>query len=151
MSARLHLAKPEDLDRLLPMVAAFHQEQGIARSDEQRQTSIQPLLEGLPHGAVYLIGPRKAPVGYLVVSFGYSLELGGIDCFLDEFYVRPAVRRRGMGSEALHALLVTLSGAGVAAMHLEVLRGEGTAQGLYAKFGFQVRDQYNLMTRHLQE
>ncbi|MEO0828872.1 MAG: GNAT family N-acetyltransferase [Pseudomonadota bacterium] len=151
MSAKIHLATLEDSDRLLGLVAAFHQDHGIARSDEQRAAALTPLLEGSPHGAAYLIGPRKAPVGYLVLSFGWSLEMGGIDCFLDEIYIRPPVRGRGMAREALVALLPGLAQAGVTAMHLEVKRDREQAARLYAKLGFEAREDYHLMTRRLTE
>jgi ribosomal protein S18 acetylase RimI-like enzyme len=149
MSAKLHLATLDDMPKLLPLVAAFHADHKISRTDDERQNSLVPLLEGSPHGAVYVIGPRKSPVGYLVISFGYSLEMAGIDGFLDEFYIRPAVRGRGMGSEALVSLLKGMSQANVKAIHLEVLRSESSAKGLYRRLGFEMRDEYCLMTRAL--
>lgn len=149
MSARLHLATVDDMPKLLPLVAAFHADHKILRTDDERANSLTPLLEGSPHGAVYVIGPRKSPVGYLVISFGYSLEMAGIDGFLDEFYIRPAVRGRGMGSEALVTLLNGLSQTSVKAIHLEVLRSENSAKGLYRRLGFEMRDDYCLMTRTL--
>ena len=51
------------------MVAAFHAEAGIAQDDAGRRAALAPLLEGSPYGAVYLIGPARAPVGYLAVCF----------------------------------------------------------------------------------
>ena len=95
----LHLAAPEDLPRLLPLVAAFHEHQGFGTSPEHQHDAILPLLEGSPYGAVWLIGPRRAPVGYVVVSFGWSVEYGGLDAVVDELFVRSAVRNRGMGSD----------------------------------------------------
>ena len=146
MSAKLTLADPDDLDRLLPMVAAFHAFEKIERSDEQRRKAIVPLLDGSPLGAVWLIGPSRAPVGYIAVSFGWSLELGGMDGFIDEFFIRQSVRGRGMGTEVLSTLLPLLADAGVMALHLEVARDNPDAARLYQRRGFEMRDQYNLMT-----
>ncbi|MCA0872020.1 GNAT family N-acetyltransferase [Seohaeicola saemankumensis] len=149
MSTALHLAKPEDLDRLLSLVAAFHAEQGLEGSDEARAGALAPLLEGIPHGAVYLIGPVRAPIGYIVVTFGWSVELGGLDAFIDEIYVRPAVRGRGIATDVLIALPRALAGAGVQAIHLEVERSNEVAQRLYARAGFQGRGKYLLMSKRL--
>ena len=113
MSARLHLAEPGDADKLLPLIAAFHADPAIDQSAGARAAALATLLHGSHHGADSLIGPRRAPVGYLVISFGYSLEMGGIDGFLDEIYIRPAVRGRGMATEALAALLPSLADADV--------------------------------------
>jgi ribosomal protein S18 acetylase RimI-like enzyme len=54
-----------------------------------------------------------------------------------------------MGSEALVSLLKGLSQANVKAIHLEVLRSESSAKGLYRRLGFEMRDEYCLMTRAL--
>ena len=148
MSAALHLAGPEDLERLLPMVAACHEEDGRARDEAHRRGGVQPLLDGSPLGAVYLIGPRKAPVGYIVVSFGWSLEFGGMDGCVDEFWIRPNVRGRGMGSEVLSALLPALEGAGLKALHLEAGGENPRARTLWTRHGFRLHEEYRLMTRH---
>ena len=147
MSAALHLAKPDDLPRLQSLVAAFHAHEGIEQSDQDRKAALLPLLEGSPHGAAYLVGPRKGPVGYIVVSFGYSVEMGGIDAFIDEFYIRENVRGRGMGGEVLRALMPALADYGVKALHLEVARDNAKAKRLYTRLGFEAREKYHLMTR----
>ncbi len=71
MSTALHLARPEDIDRIMPLVEAFHSEAGIVLSQEERQEAVLPLLEGTPLGVIYLIGPTRAPVGYVVFTFGW--------------------------------------------------------------------------------
>ena len=73
MSHILHLASAEDMDRLLPMIATYHAGEGIDLDEDQRRAAILPLLEGSPHGAVWFIGPKMSPVGYVAVSFGLSL------------------------------------------------------------------------------
>jgi len=149
VSAALHLAKPDDLDRLEVLVAAFHAEAGLGSSQETRRAGLAPLLEGIPHGAAYLIGPTRAPVGYVIISFGWSVEFGGIDAFLAELYLRPAVRGRGIASETLLALPAALAGAGVRALHLEVGRDNEQARRLYTRVGFAPRERYMLMSKHL--
>ena len=147
MSAALTLAGPEHLDKLLPLVTAFHEETGVGTDDATRRAALAPLLEGSPHGAVYLIGPPRAPIGYIVIAFGWSLEFGGLDGFVDELFLRRAVRGRGIASEVLNALPKALAGAGLRALHLEVDRADEAAQRLYERSGFRSRGAYHLMTR----
>lgn len=147
MSAALHLGVAEDLAALLPMVEAYHAEDGITSDAEGRAAAIAPLLDGSPHGCVYVIGPRRAPVGYMVVTFGWSVEFGGLDGFIDELFVRPGVRGRGVASEALHALLPLLDEAGVRALHLEASVDRPRLERLYARAGFKMRRGYHLMSR----
>lgn len=149
MSAALTLAGPAHLETLDKLVAAFHEEAGIKLAAEKRKAGIAPLLDGIPHGAAYLIGPPRAPIGYLVVTFGWSLEFGGMDGFIDELYVRPGVRGRGIASETLQSLPRALAGAGLKALHLEVRRSDDKAQSLYSRAGFVKRAEYMLMTRKL--
>ena len=149
MSAALTLAKPDHLDRLVSLCAAFHDEEGIKQTDEARRAALSPLLDGSPYGAAYLIGPARAPIGYVVVCFGWSVEYGGLDAIIDELYIRPGVRGRGIATEALIALPRALAEGGLRAIHLEVDRSNEAAIKLYRRSGFAPRDSYMFMSRKL--
>lgn len=149
MSTALHLATMNELEKLLPLVADYHEGHGIEQSEEHRRDALSPLLRGEPYGAIYLIGPARAPVGYVIITFGWSVEFGGLDAFIDELYIRPGVRGRGMGTDVLTALPNALSQAGVQAVHLEVDRADDKAQRFYMRAGFDRRDRYMLMSRRL--
>lgn len=149
MSAAVTLAKTDHLDSLLALVTAFHIEKGITLTEEARAAGIAPLLDGIPHGAAYLIGPPRAPIGYIVITFGWSVEFGGLDAIIDELYIRPGVRGRGIASEALIALPRALAGGGLRAIHLEVDRDNAAAVKLYRRAGFRERDRYMFMSKSL--
>ena len=141
------LASLAHLDKLDALVAAFHVEQGISLPDDKRRDGLRPLLEGIPHGVAYLIGPARAPIGYVIITFGWSVEFGGLDGFIDEIYVRPGVRGRGVGTETLQALPKALSDAGLKAIHLEVDRNDEKTQKLYERAGFRSRARYMIMSK----
>lgn len=145
----LHLASENDIEKLLPLVAGFHNEMGFDTDEEHRARALAPLLGGSPHGAVWLIGPRRAPVGYIVLTFGWSIEFGGLDAIIDELYIRPAVRKRGMGLEALNAVAKAMREAGVRALHLEVDRTDDVTQRFYQRAKFELRQRYVFMSRAL--
>lgn len=147
MSASLHLAGPGDLTKVKLLVHAFHDEAGINSTEETRHAGVEPLLNNSPYGAIYLIGPARAPIGYIVITFGWSVEFGGMDAFVDELYVRPAVRGRGVASEVLTELPNALAGAGLRAIHLEVDRENEVAQRLYLRNRFEPREKYMLMSK----
>ena len=90
-----------------------------------------------------------APTGYVIVTFGWSMEIGGMDAFVDELYIRPPVRKRGIASEVLSAIANSLKDVGVKALHLEVDKEDGATQRLYSRAHFKMRDRYCLMTRTL--
>ncbi|MBT8458888.1 MAG: GNAT family N-acetyltransferase [Boseongicola sp.] len=145
MTQLLHLATLEDTDKLAPMIAAYHDLEGIETDEDHRRAAITPLLEGSPHGAIWLIGPKMSPVGYVAVTFGWSIEMGGLDGFIDELWIREKVRGRGMGSEAVATLKKSLKDAGLMALHLEVSPQNTRAEELYGRLGF-ARRPFNLMT-----
>ena len=145
MTQILHLANSGDIEKLLPMIEAYHALEGIGSDADHRRAAVTPLLDGSPHGAVWLIGPKMSPVGYIAVTFGWSIEMGGLDGFIDELWIREKVRGRGMGSEAVQSLIKSLKSAGLMALHLEVGPENTRAQKLYRKLGFDRRP-FNLMT-----
>lgn len=143
------LASAADLDRLMPLMRAFHEEAAIDVSEEDRMAAVTPLLDGSPFGAVWLIGPARAPIGYVVICFGWAIEFGGMDGFVDELYIRPSVRGRGIGTEVMINLPKELSKNGLRAIHLEVSRVAIRTQEAYKRAGFKPRSDYMLMTRRL--
>ena len=149
MTTALHLARPDHLEALLPLVAGFHASAGIEQSDAMRRAAILPLLEGSPLGAVYLIGPKRAPIGYIVITFGWSVRFGGMEAFVDELFIRPAVRGRGIATEVLTTLPLALGQAGVMAIHIETAPDNAAEQKLYTRSGFRPGMRAQVMTRTL--
>ena len=146
----IHLAGPQDAARLLPLMAAFHEEENLHTTPEHREAALMPLLHGSPHGQAFLIGPRIAPIGYVVLTLGWSIEFGGKDAFVDELYLRASVRGRGLGTEVLTAAARYLAGQEVKALHLEVDHENANAIAVYRKLGFGARPQYGLMSLRLE-
>ncbi|MCQ0093480.1 GNAT family N-acetyltransferase [Roseovarius sp. M141] len=145
----LTLAKPDDIDTILPLIAACHAEAGIAQDDAGRHAAVAPLLDGAPHGAIYIAGPARAPIGYAAISFGWSLAHGGLAGTVDEIYIRPNVRRRGIGSDILAALPRALGAAGLRVLHLEVAKSDTAARAFYERMHFTSDDTRMLMSRIL--
>ena len=151
MKARtsIHKAGPDDIERLVPMIVAFHDEEGMETEEAHIRHAIGPLLAGSPHGEIFLAGPRLAPAGYAMICYGWSIEYGGLDAYLDEFYLRAAVRGRGMGSDVLHAISTYLAEKGAGFLALEVDFENTAAMRAYEKSGFERRHRYGLMVRTL--
>lgn len=129
MSAALHLARMEDAEKALALLGAAQAERGLHLSEEARLDALHPLLEGAPHGALYLIGMRRAPLGFIALSFGWSLELGALRAQIEELYIREALRGRGLASEALVSLCGALSAAGVGEISLHTGPENGPQAG----------------------
>ncbi|ATI42010.1 hypothetical protein CBW24_08330 [Pacificitalea manganoxidans] len=149
-AASLHLAGPEDLPKLTHLLGQAEAEAGLPeRTDAERAQSLTPLVAGGPEGAAYLIGPRRAPVGFLALGFAYSLARGGLTGRIEALWIRPPVRGRGVGTEALLALGRVMTAGGLDALHIDVPVSQSRMAKLLARTGFSVRDDISRMTRRL--
>lgn len=99
------------------------------------------------YGRVFMASAGE-PVGYGILAFGFSLEYGGVDAFVDELYVRPDHRVRGIGSALIDAMEAACRGAGVTALHLEVEHDNPGGRRLYRRRGC-VDHERHLMTKRL--
>ena len=134
---RLTIADPADAPAILSLARAFHDEDNHPLGD-QGERALEHLLADQTHGLVFKIEGSSGVVGYAVLCFGYSVELGGRDVFLDDFYVIPSERGQGLGHSVMNALIGFAREAGCAALHLEVVAGN-PAEVFYRRLGFRNR------------
>jgi ribosomal protein S18 acetylase RimI-like enzyme len=99
---------------------------------------LTPLLSDDRRGQVWLAEDGSTPVGYAVTTWGWSLESGGLECLLDELYVRQ--RGAGLGSALLRQAMDAARAAGAAAMFLETEAPNDSARRFYARHGFTAED-----------
>lgn len=148
-SPTLVIAYPEDLAALLPLVRSYHRFEGIRSSGQDRSSAIAPLLGDNPYGRIWMIVREGAPVGYLALCFGYSVEFGGRDAFVDEFFLIESARGHGLGRLALDAVRREASRLDVRVLHLEVARSNRRARRFYESLGFSARARFHLMSCRL--
>lgn len=148
----IHLvpATSADADMLEAMVADFHAEEGVQQDQVTRRKAIDELLANPHYGQALLIrnaiGQTETIFGYAVLGFGYSLEFAGRDGFLDEIFIKPAHRGKGLGTQALKQASTWARQNGLKALHLEVARNNPAAKALYERLGFADREHYHLMS-----
>lgn len=139
----------EDLDVLADLAGKYHAFDGIPSSREARVAALEPLLADDSLGAVFLSRDRDRATGYIAVCLGYSIEFGGRDAFVDELFVEPGFRGRGLGHALVEHAAAFLNGKGVAAMTLEVAHANFRGAAFYEQLGFVKRERYFLMSRKL--
>lgn len=76
-------------------------------------------------------------LGVAVLSFLWTLEHGGASAWLDELYVAPAGRGRGLGRALTEAAIAAADAAACIALDLEVEPGHEVAERLYERLGFR--------------
>ena len=149
MNAEIKIVSIEDLEILLPLVRAFHEFEDIPIADDRRKSSLTMLLVNKELGGIWLIYCDRQPVGYIALSVGYSIEFGGKDAFINEFYIRPEFRGKGLGTQTLEFMKIAAKDLDIRATHLEVARTNTNAHRLYARANFKTREKYVLMSVNL--
>ena len=85
----------------------------------------------------FLLEYEGEAVGFAILSFGFSTEVGGRVVWIEDLYVRPAYRSKKLGREFFSYLNETYSGK-VRRFRLEVEQGNVRAISLYERLGFTV-------------
>ncbi len=134
----LRPARPADLAALLPLLRAFYAEEGLTLHPRV-EAALADLLSEPRHGRLFVAERGGALVGYVALTYGYSLELGGKDAFVDELFVTPSARGQGIGRALLAAALAGARELGVGQVLLEVAEPDAAKLAFYAAAGFAPR------------
>jgi GNAT superfamily N-acetyltransferase len=145
----LELAGPAQLEELLPLVAAYHAFEEVETSAEQRRQSAGNLLNDKSLGEIWQVRKLDIVIGYIAICYSYSIEFGGRDAFVDEFYITATERGMDIGGRVLKEIAALLRARGIVAVHLEVDGGNERARAAYARAGFSSRDKYHVMSLEL--
>ncbi len=148
MASPLRLAAQHDVPLATELMREFYAESGYRLDADRAAAALAALAAEPALGRLWLIEDAREPVGYVALCFGWSLEYHGRDAFVDDLYLRPAARGKGLGSRALEAVAAESVALGVHALHLEVERVNAPAQALYRKLGFRDNER-QLLTRRL--
>ncbi|HEY0083936.1 MAG TPA: GNAT family N-acetyltransferase [Pyrinomonadaceae bacterium] len=159
-------ASDSDADELVELMREFYAFEHIAFDEGAARRALRQILRDGVLGVIYLIraaaheAQEQAQVveqaheeqvevaGYLVITFGFSLEFHGRDAFVDELFLRERFRGRGIGRACVEFAAEVCRAKGIAALHLEVERANTRAQALYRRSGFRDHDRY-LLTKWL--
>ena len=139
----LQRARMEHLPLMLTLVSEFCVTDQHTFDPDRVTRALVPLLEDDAHGVVYLVDNEQ---GYVVITWGYSLESGGREALIDEIYLRR--RGEGLGSKVMDALFDDMAARGVVKMFLETETHNRRARRFYARQGF-VEDDSIWMSRQI--
>ena len=151
MQINFRYASSEDLSTLLSMMRALQDDDpwSCVFDESVVHRTLCNLLEEPSFGRVWLICDQDEAIGYMVMAFDYSLEYRGKGAWVDELFVAPAYRGRGVGTEALRFFEEAARDLGASVIHLEVNHGNPALE-LYRRMGFQDHQRY-LMTKWLKQ
>ncbi|MDH3218541.1 MAG: GNAT family N-acetyltransferase [Gammaproteobacteria bacterium] len=151
MKTELRQATTLDLPQLLPLVRAYHEFEHIDMSQTRRESALRRLLTNPDFGSIWMIHANNLLAGYIALCRGFSIEFNGFDAFVDEFYLDPEFRGKGIGKTALEAIKQEARKLDINTIHLEVARDNDRARAFYRAAGFEAREKYLLMSLMLDD
>jgi GNAT superfamily N-acetyltransferase len=147
VSIHYRVAVISDLANLIELVREFHENEKLPFNENIDFDVLKHFLADESLGKAYVVQQEDEMIGYIILTLGYSLEYRGRDAFIDEFYICPTHRGKGIGTQILAFAEDACRELGVRALHLEVDFENSDAQRLYHRVGYQRHNRF-LMTKH---
>jgi ribosomal protein S18 acetylase RimI-like enzyme len=124
-----------DADALVELARTFHRDDGHPLTPAG-ETALRQIARGEPLARAWLVRQGDQTLGYVIITLGFSVEYGGRDGFVDDLYLVPETRGRGLGREVLEFTVAQAAALGIGTLHLEVETDNERATRLYRAAGF---------------
>jgi GNAT superfamily N-acetyltransferase len=149
-SLSVRTAAGSDIPQLLALIRRYWEFEGIAGFEALRIELLLKHLIGVPHsGAVLVAKIAGQLVGYLVAVTMPSLEHRGLMAEIDELFVVPEARARGVGRQLLASLEQALAARGCVRLQLQLGVANRGARAFYRRLGYAPREGYTLYDKPL--
>ncbi len=133
---QIRVATAADREALIALLLAQLREHEIPLSDAGAARAIDGVLHQPELGRLLIATFEGKAIGLAALSFIWTYEYGGRAVWLDELYVEPARRDRGIGTMLLQAAYRVAADSGAVVMDLEVEASHRRVEGLYEREGF---------------
>lgn len=133
----IRLATTVDRDAAVALLVAQMREHAIPTPAPRLAAAFDHVVADAARGAILLAWEGQRAIGVAALTYAFPIEVGERTAWLEELYVEPAFRQRGIGTALLRAALDIIDAAGAVAVDLEIVAGHERVERLYARFGFE--------------
>lgn len=147
----MRLARMDDVDALMDLMAEFYAESGYVLERARAEAAFRDVIADSRLGFVWLIEADGLRAGHLVLTLRYAMEYGGPIACLDDLYVRPSFRNRGLSTNAVRDAIEFCRARGIRAMTVEAGGGNDAAQKVYRRAGFLILPDRQILALPLME
>lgn len=131
-------AVPNDVDGLLPLIAAFFREEGIETPAQTQHCNLLAMMAAADsHILLAKVGDR--PVAFATATLTRGIEFG-LAAEIEDLYVVPQARGRSLARRLMEALIAWCEGQGAQEI-IVVITPEGMEAidlpAFYRRFGFR--------------
>jgi len=148
----INSATEPDVPILLAMIRELAEFERLTHELEVTAESLRAALFGeRPVAAALLARVDGFPAGYAVYYHTFSTFVGRPGIFLDDIYVRPEFRKRGIGRALLEAVAKIGMEIGGGRFEWIALRWNENAFRFYRSLGAKVMDEWALLRMNSRE
>ena len=132
----------DDVDAIAELFVEDMTDLGMDTSMDAMRGLVESIVEDLqssdPQCVCWVARPGESqpPCGVVLANFNWSLKFGGRALWIEEMYVTPAHRRRGIGRALVDRVLDYAEAHGFHGIDLEAYQGNTSASVLYRTMGF---------------
>ena len=142
---RVEAATSEDVPLLLELIRALADYERMSADVVATEARLRDTLFGpTPRAEAVVARVAGQPVGFAVWFHNYSTFLGRPGLYLEDLFVLPDWRGRGIGSTLLRHLARIAVERGCGRMEWSVLNWNEPAIGFYRKLGAQPMDEWTV-------
>ena len=139
-----------DVPALLPLVEQYWISEDIMHFEAGRVAKqLERVCADPRRGSGWIASMRGAPVGYLLAVYVFSLEHLGLTAEIDEFFVLPSARGKGVGGELLRVAESEFTRRGCTNVSLQLGKGNDRARAFYRRQGYRERAGFELLDKML--
>ena len=122
-----------DIERF---IAAYHASEGLKPKSEKITWAVEQQLRNRFPGLLLVAREKKAIVGVALAVYVPSSEYGRV-LLVHDFFVDPAMRRKGVGRALAQRLLEEAKAMKIERIDLEIAPANATAAAFWKSMGFR--------------
>ena len=134
-------ANPSDREEIEKLIAKYHSSEGITPNKERVAWAVDQQLRGESPGLLLVARDQDTIVGVALAVYTPSAELGRV-VTVNDFFVRPDHRRKGVGRKLAKRLVKECKIMNVDEIGLEVLYDNETAAAFWRSVGLEKADRF---------
>jgi len=148
MSSPIRSARPDDVPVILSLIRALADYEKltseVTATEARLLASLFPADGAAPAAYCVLVEADGVPAGFALYFFNYSTFLARPGLYLEDLFVQPAFRGRGLGKALLLHLAKLANQRGCGRMEWTVLDWNQPAIGFYESLGARRMEEWQV-------
>lgn len=133
----IRAARVADSPDLLRLIRAYYRLDHIRFAPRTAAHALATLLRHPSLGRVWIMREGATAVGYVILTYNFDLEFGGIEGLVTDLYIDTAHRGAGLGQRALDLVDDCCRAHGIGMVELQVEVANAAARAFYRRIGFK--------------